>query len=226
MRVVVTHSGSGSLLAADFASQLLNVVQHLIGCRCDEFDWQRGRRSDGYFVPRWNWRRRERRVGWWIVSISLSRTRRLVKVRWGMEGLLFVLRCQSQIRNFNEGFSRIKSVQTTMKEMIQIDWETYRIEVVSWSHCFGILCPSDAILHQSRERHRLELFQITAAIQHLILILTPASTPHAEEDKCQDYNDNSRYRCANCNSENFTIQFTLLALVIPLAPDYNNKLIN
>ena len=32
MRVVVTHSGSGSLLAADFASQLLNVVQHLIIC--------------------------------------------------------------------------------------------------------------------------------------------------------------------------------------------------
>ena len=40
IRVVVTHSGSGSLLATDFARQILNVAKDLIGGTSDEVNRQ------------------------------------------------------------------------------------------------------------------------------------------------------------------------------------------
>ena len=89
---------------------------------------------------------------------------------------------------------------------------------MGWSHGFGVLGPADAVLHQSRERHCLKLLQVAATIEHLILILTPSPTPHAEKDECQDDDYNGSYWGADSYTKNFAVQFALLTLVVSLAP--------
>jgi hypothetical protein len=77
-----THSRSRLLLAAYFASQFLEIVDHLTGCRSDQADGQRSRLTDGNFISGRDRRRRQRRVlnqrrSW----VGLQGRRGLIEVR-------------------------------------------------------------------------------------------------------------------------------------------------